>query len=205
MQSFIVDDTKKVSPVVFIDEQTSDAALLLALAQGNSLALESIYKRYHRLVYAMAYKMVTDHQIAEDILQETFIAVWRHAATYSPQVGTVYSWMVSILYHRSIDYLRHMRRRNILQQVSLSDIEYNEEPEVPDMWEEVWQTTLLVEVRKVLNTLPYEQRTAIECSYLQELSHAEIAQRYNLPLGTIKGRIRLGTHRLRQMLEHVQA
>ena len=205
MQSFVVDDTGEVSPVAVREEQISDAALLLALAQGNSSALESIYQRYHRLVYAMAYQMVTDHQIAEDILQETFIAIWRHAAAYSPQVGTVYSWMVSILYHRSIDYLRHMRRRNILQQVSLSDIEYNEEPEVPDMWEEVWEKTLLSEVRKVLYTLPNEQRIAIECSYLQELSHAEIAQRYNLPLGTIKGRIRLGTHRLRQMLGYVQA
>ncbi len=205
MQSFVVDDTREVSPVAVCDEQTSDAALLLALAQGNSGALEAIYQRYHRLVYAMAYQMVTDHQIAEDILQETFIAVWRHAAAYSPQAGTVYSWMVSILYHRSIDYLRRVRRRNILRQVSLSDIAYDDEPEVPDMWEEVWETTLLAEVRKVLYRLPYEQRIAIECAYLQELSHAEIAQRYNLPLGTIKGRIRLGTHRLRQMLGHVQS
>src|SRR5205085_1089981 len=99
--------------------RASDEDLLLAIAGGVPWALELLYQRYHQMLYALAYKMVIDHHITENLLQEAFLSVWRHATTYSAQAGTVHSWLFAILHHRTIDYLRKMRRQAPLQEVPL--------------------------------------------------------------------------------------
>ena len=91
--------------------ELSDEALIRAIAAGAVWAMEPLYQRYSRLLYSLAYRMVADHQIAEDLLQESFLSVWRRATSYSAEAGAVQSWLVSITHHRTIDYLRSMRRR----------------------------------------------------------------------------------------------
>src|SRR5207253_8321312 len=92
--------------------EPSDEALLNAIAGGAVWAMEPLYQRYSRILYSLAYRMVADHQVAEDLLQDAFLSVWRRATSYSPQSGAVRSWLVSIVHHRTIDYLRAVRRRS---------------------------------------------------------------------------------------------
>ena len=94
--------------------EPSDEALLNAIAGGAVWAMESLYQRYSRILYSLAYRMVADHQVAEDLLQDAFLAVWRRAITFSPQTGAARSWLISILHHRTIDYLRRVRRRSTI-------------------------------------------------------------------------------------------
>src|SRR5437764_1786848 len=84
-------------------DEVSDESLLRALADGAVWAMEPLYHRYHRLLYVVAYQMVRDPQVAENLLQEVFFAVWRRATLYSPQLGSVRTWLLSIMRHRIID------------------------------------------------------------------------------------------------------
>ena len=99
--------------------EPSDEALLNAIAGGAVWAMESLYQRYSRILYSLAYRMVADHQVAEDLLQDAFLAVWRRATSYSPQISTVRNWLFSITHHRTIDYLRRVRCQSTIQEVLL--------------------------------------------------------------------------------------
>ncbi len=120
--------------------EPSDEALLNAIAGGAVWAMESLYLRYSRILYSLAYRMVADHQVAEDLLQDAFLAVWRRATSYSPQTGAARSWLLSILHHRTIDYLRKVRRQSTIQEASLEEIELHESIAYRDTWDEAWQS-----------------------------------------------------------------
>lgn len=181
--------------------RVSDEDVLLAIADGAPWALELLYERYHHMLYTAAYKIVIDHQIAENLLQEAFLSVWRHAPTYSSQAGTVYSWLFAILHHRTIDYLRKMRRQVPLGEVPLWDIESDERVTSSDPWEEVWQREKQAQVREALMKVPEKQRRVLALSYFQGWTHIEIAEICNMPLGTVKSCIRQGLLHLKRLLE----
>src|SRR6059058_2123431 len=106
--------------------ELSDEVLINAIAGGAVWAMEPLYQRYSRILYSLAYRMVADHQVAEDLLQDAFLSVWRRAITYSPQTGAARSWLISIMHHRTIDYLRRVRRRSTIQEVPLKELVLNE-------------------------------------------------------------------------------
>src|ERR1700730_16938817 len=145
----------------------SDEDLLSAIAGGAVWAMEPLYQRYSRLLYSLAYTMVTDHQVAQNLTQETFLAVWRHASAYAPQAGAVRSWLLSILRHRSIDYLRALRRRARLQELRWEQVEEEEQPLLPDTWDEAWRSILRSQVRIALAQIPLEQRRVLALAYFQ--------------------------------------
>ncbi|HEX6110259.1 MAG TPA: sigma-70 family RNA polymerase sigma factor [Ktedonobacteraceae bacterium] len=180
--------------------EPSDEALLNAIAGGAVWAMESLYQRYSRILYSLAYRMVADHQVAEDLLQDAFLAVWRRATSYSPQTGAARSWLISILHHRTIDYLRKVRRRSTIQEASLEEIELDESIAYPDTWDEAWQSVKSSHVRAALMKIPTEQRLVIELAYFQGWTHTEIAEGTQIPLGTVKARMRLGLLHLKQIL-----
>src|SRR5436305_2407313 len=97
--------------------ELSDEALLNAIAGGAVWAMDSLYQRYSRVLYSLAYRMIADHQVAEDLLQDAFLAVWRRAITYLPQTGAARSWLISIMHHRTIYFLRRFHRRLTIQEV----------------------------------------------------------------------------------------
>ena len=99
-------------------DELSDEALIKAIAGGATWAMEPLYLRYSRILYSLAYRMVADQQVAEDLLQDAFLSVWRRAISYSPQSGAVRSWLVSIIHHRTIDYLRGVRRRSAMKETT---------------------------------------------------------------------------------------
>jgi RNA polymerase sigma factor (sigma-70 family) len=180
--------------------EPSDEALLNAIASGAVWAMDSLYQRYSRILYSLAYRMVADHQVAEDLLQDAFLAVWRRATTYSPQSGAVRSWLISIMHHRTIDYLRRVHRRSTIQEAPLEELELNESIAYPDAWDAAWQSMKSSHVRAALMQIPTEQRLVIELAYFQGWTHSEIAQGTQIPLGTVKARMRLGLLRLKQVL-----
>ena len=180
--------------------EPSDEALLNAIAGGAVWAMDSLYQRYNRILYSLAYRMVADHQVAEDLLQDAFLAVWRRATTYSPQSGAARSWLISIMHHRTIDYLRRVRRRSTIQEAPLEELELNESIAHPDAWDSAWQSVKSSHVRAALMQIPTEQRMVIELAYFQGWTHSEIADGTQIPLGTIKARMRLGLLHLKQVL-----
>ena len=180
--------------------EPSDEALLNAIASGAVWAMDSLYQRYSRILYSLAYRMVSDHQVAEDLLQDAFLSVWRRATTYSPQSGAARSWLISIMHHRTIDYLRRVRRRSTIQEAPLEELDLNENIAYPDAWDEAWQSVKSSHVRAALMQIPTEQRLVIELAYFQGWTHSEISQGTQIPLGTVKARMRLGLLRLKQVL-----
>ncbi len=181
-------------------DELSDEALINALAEGAEWAMEPLYERYNRVLYSLVYRMVTDHQVAEDLLQEGFLSVWRRATSYSPQSGTVRSWLISIVHHRTIDYLRAVRRRAGLKEVTWEEVEQDERTAFPDVWEEALRSVQSAQLRAALRNIPSEQRMVIELAYFQGWTHSEIAEGCEIPLGTVKARMRLGLSRLKGLL-----
>lgn len=180
----------------------SDEGLIDAIGDGAVWAMEQLYQRYRVLLYSLIYRMVADHQVAEDLLQEAFLSVWRHARSYSPQAGAVRSWLISLVRHRTIDYLRAVRRRaGHLQEAHWEEVDQDEQPAMPDVWQEVWRSVQSTQVRQALMHLPIEQRMVIELAYFQGWTHTEIAVGCQLPLGTVKSRIRCGLMQLKRVLE----
>ena len=181
-------------------DELSDEALLTAIAGGAVWAMESLYQRYSRILYSLAYRIVADHQIAEDLLQDTFVSVWNRSTSYSPQTGVARNWLISIVHHRAIDHLRRVRRRAVIQEAPLAEIDLNETTTFPDVWEEAWRSVQSTQVRAALMKIPTEQRLVIELAYFQGWTHTEIAEGTETPLGTVKARMRLGLQRLKRAL-----
>ncbi|MFL5698073.1 MAG: sigma-70 family RNA polymerase sigma factor [Ktedonobacteraceae bacterium] len=181
-------------------DELSDEALINAIAEGAEWAMEPLYERYNRVLFSLAYRMVADHQVAEDLLQDAFLSVWRRATSYSPQSGSVRSWLISIVHHRTIDYLRAVRRRAGLKEVTWEEVELDERTAFPDVWEEALRSVQSAQLRAALLNIPSEQRMVIELAYFQGWTHSEIAEGCEIPLGTVKARMRLGLSHLKRLL-----
>ena len=181
-------------------DELSDEALLTAIAGGAVWAMESLYDRYNRILYSLAYRIVADQQIAEDLLQDAFLSIWKRSSTFSPQSGAARNWLISIVHHRAIDYLRRVRRRSVLQEAPLAEIDIDELTAFPDVWDEAWRSVQSSQIRAALMKIPTEQRLVIELAYFQGWSHTEIAQGTETPLGTVKARMRLGLQHLKRAL-----
>ncbi len=187
----------------FSVEELSDEALIHSLALGVLWSLEVLYQRYARLLYSIVYRMLPDHQMAEDLLQETFVSVWQHASSYSSQSGSVRSWLVAIIRHRAIDQLRKLRTRSDFQATPIDELVFDENLTTPDVWEEAWKSVQGAQVRNALKMLSQEQQMVIELAYFQGWTQSEIAEGYHIPLGTVKARMRLGMMRMKRLLEQM--
>ncbi len=184
-------------------DQLTDEMLISAIAKGAVWAMGPLYERYHRMMYSLAYRMIADHQVAEDLLQDAFLSIWKRATSYSAQAGAVRSWLLSIMHHRTIDYLRAVRRHSTMKEATWEEVERDERTAFPDVWDEVWQHVQSAKVREALLSLPAEQRMVIELAYFQGWTHSEIAEGCQIPLGTVKARMRLGLIRLKKRLEEM--
>jgi RNA polymerase sigma-70 factor (ECF subfamily) len=182
------------------EQERDDRALGRALARCEIGALETLYDRYAALAFALAYRMLGDRESAEDIVQESFLNVWRHADRYDDQRSSVQSWLLSIVRHRCIDKLRSQSAR---PQVTRSD-DALDLPAASDVWSDVAQRLTHDDIRAALQRLPAEQREAIELAYFGGYTHIEIAERMGIPLGTVKGRLRMGLQKLRQLLAEME-
>jgi RNA polymerase sigma-70 factor, ECF subfamily len=179
------------------DPETGDDQLIAAVARGDHPALLALYDRHGRMAYGLAYRILGESGAAEEAVQDAYLRVWRRASTFDPSRGGVRSWLLTIVHHCAIDLLR--RRAGAPPVVAGLD-EIAERQAVPDAWSDVSGRLEQDRVRTAVATLPGEQRRAIEMAYFDGLTHREIAERDGLPLGTVKGRLRLGLRRLYGLL-----
>jgi RNA polymerase sigma-70 factor, ECF subfamily len=174
-----------------------DDELIAAVARGEQPALLALYDRYSRMGYGLAYRILGEAGAAEEAVQDAYLRIWRRAATFDASRGGARSWLLTIVHHCAIDLLR--RRAGAPPVVAGLD-EMAERRSVPDAWSEVSGRIESDRVRTAVETLPGEQRRAIEMAFFDGLTHREIAERDGLPLGTVKGRLRLGLKRLSGIL-----
>jgi RNA polymerase sigma-70 factor (ECF subfamily) len=175
----------------------ADRQVLADLGEGRLDALEALYDRYRAMAYAIALRITADATLAEDVVQDAFLGVWRHAERYAEGRGSVKTWLLAIVHHRAIDAVRRRRPAS-----ELPDPELPSPPQLVtgDVWAEVAGRLDAIEVRAALAALSEVQREAIELAYWGGLSQTEIATRTGAPLGTVKSRMRLGLLALRQQL-----
>ena len=169
------------------------------VAGGDPRAFEAVYDRHGGAAFSLAYRMVANRTVAEDVVQEAFMSIWRSRLRYDQERGSVRTWVLGIVHHRTIDVLRrnlvHDRRRT-------SDDGLEERHETPERTDvEVARRDEARTVRAAIETLPDEQTKVIEMAYFGGFTHVQIAEMLGEPVGTIKGRMRLGLEKLRRQLQ----
>jgi RNA polymerase sigma-70 factor (ECF subfamily) len=174
-----------------------DQALLGRIAAGDTAALGQFYDRYGSLAFGLAMRILRDRGVAEEVVQDAFLNAWRRAPSYRADRGEPRTWLLSIVHHRAIDRLRAASGRR-------SEVDLAGAPDLvdrADVWAETRAGLEREAIQEALNGLPEEQRAAIELAFFGGLTHAEVAERLGEPLGTVKGRIRLGLVKLRTVLQ----
>lgn len=175
-----------------------DAELISPVENEDPKALATLYERHSRSAYSLAYRMMGDRQNAEDLTQDAFLKVWRGAASYRAERASVRTWILSIVHNRGIDQLRSAASRRKTQDKMEASAPRSQPSEV---FSEAWRNSQRDQVREALSTLPPEQLKILELSYFSGYTHVEIAELLSLPLGTVKGRMRLGLKKIRDYFE----
>src|SRR5918993_242050 len=177
----------------------ADASAMRRMATGDGGALAELYDRHGRAMFSIAVRILRDHSDAEEIVQDVFAQAWRQAARYDTTRGAVVAWLLMMARSRAIDRLRARRGQPPLDadhQAALRDVADGSTP--VDL--ALLTAAQVALVRAALEALPETQREAIDLAFHEGLTHAEVAERLQQPLGTIKTRIRLGLLRLRAAL-----
>jgi RNA polymerase sigma-70 factor (ECF subfamily) len=173
----------------------ADEDLMQLVRKGESAAFEVVYERHATAAFSLAYRMVGTRNAAEDVVQEAFLSLWRSGARYDRARGSVRTWVLGIVHNRAIDALRrsivHDRRRASDEGIE-ERFEARERTDV-----EAARNDEAREVRAALRTLPAEQCKVIELAYFGGFSQSEIAEMLETPIGTVKGRMRLGLEKMR--------
>ena len=176
----------------------ADEELMQAVQGGDPAAFETIYDRHSAAAFSLAYRIVGTRGAAEDATQDAFLAIWRSRVRYQRDRGSVRSWILGIVHHRTIDALR----RNQVHATRRADADGIEEreaaSELTDV--EVIRRDEQRKVRKAIDTLPDAQVKVIELAYFGGFTHNQIAEMLHEPVGTVKGRMRLGLDKLRREL-----
>src|ERR671919_227299 len=176
----------------------ADEDLMQLVRRGDARAFEVIYERHSPAAFSLAYRMMGTRSGAEDVTQDAFLSLWRSGARYERTRGSVRTWVLGIVHHRAIDALRrtfvHERRR-------ASDEGLEERLETGERTDvEVARREESSTVRAALQHLPSEQSQVIELAYFGGFTHTEIATMLETPVGTVKGRMRLGLEKMRHSL-----
>jgi RNA polymerase sigma-70 factor, ECF subfamily len=178
----------------------ADEELMELVARGDARAFEAVYDRHGGPAFSLAYRMVGNRVIAEDITQEAFLSIWRSRLRYQSDRGSVRTWVLGIVHHRAIDALRrnlvHERRRASAEGIE----EWQEARERTDV--EVARREEARTVRAAIDELPDQQGQVIDLAYFGGFTHTQIAEMLDMPVGTVKGRMRLGLDKLRRSLSH---
>jgi RNA polymerase sigma-70 factor, ECF subfamily len=176
----------------------ADEDLMALAGDGDAGAFAALYDRHSRASYSLAYRIMGERQAAEDLVQEAFLGVWRATGSYRAEKGSVRTWILSIVHNRGIDQLRSAASRRRVQ----DRVEATTSTTQPsEAFAETWRNSQREQVREALRILPAEQLKVLELAYYSGYTHREIADLLDQPLGTVKGRMRLGLKKLREYFE----
>jgi RNA polymerase sigma-70 factor (ECF subfamily) len=176
----------------------ADEDLISLLVEGDARAFATLYDRHGRAAYSLAYRMMGEKQAAEDLVQDALLKVWRGAESYRTERGSVRTWILSIVHNRGIDQLRSLASRRRTQ----DRVEASAPTSQPsEAFAETWRNSQREQVREALSTLPPEQVKILELAYFSGYTHVEIAELLDVPLGTVKGRMRLGLKKIRDYFD----
>jgi RNA polymerase sigma-70 factor, ECF subfamily len=193
-QTAMVPTSEAINAQVF-----TDAHLLDLIGRGETWALSEIHARYARLVFSIALKTLNDLASAEEIVQQVFTQVWRHAQQYQQEQGKFSAWVGAITRHLCIDEFRRRRGHPGMDPrcwVSLDEFA-GKDDSAGDLFEQAW-------IRSALQQIPVQERIVIELAFWAGMTHQEIALHCHSPLGTVKTRLRLGKQRLKLLLQEAE-
>jgi RNA polymerase sigma factor (sigma-70 family) len=176
-----------------------DDALLAAIQARNDAALAALYDRYGRPAFGLASGILGERGVAEEVVREAFLTIWRRAGEFQPGRGSVRSWLMSIIHRLAIDR-RRGRQGRAWTDGALDNVATSLESDADGAYTVVTQAITAERVQTVLGDLPEEQRQAIVMAYFDGMTHQEIARETGTPLGTVKSRMRLGLRRMRALL-----
>jgi len=175
-----------------------DEDLMSLMEGGDEEAFAALYDRHSRAAYSLSYRMMGDRQAAEDLTQDAFLKVWRSAGGYRSDRGSVRTWILSIAHNRGIDQIRSSASRRRTQ----DRVEQSAPRSQPsEAFAETWRNRQREQIREALNTLPEDQLKILELAYFSGYTHVEISNLMDLPLGTVKGRMRLGLKKIREYFD----
>jgi RNA polymerase sigma-70 factor (ECF subfamily) len=178
--------------------ELGDGILLQRIAAGDNDALLALYKRYADLVYSMAWRVLQDVGLAEEVTQDVFLKLWRKSQRYDPGRGQFSTWLLSVTRFAAIDRLRREGRRLLISEPPAgTPDDQTAFDQLPPTDYAAWERGQ--HLRLLLAQLPAEQREVIALAYFGGLTHSELAEQLGLPLGTVKGRLRLGLEKLRSL------
>jgi RNA polymerase sigma-70 factor (ECF subfamily) len=176
-----------------------DRDLVQRISDGDRAAFSELYRRYSSSAFGLAMRILGERSMAEEVLQEVFLSVWRRAAGYDPARGSVRSWIFSQIHHRSVDVVR---REEAERRRSASTVEREAvESEIDEVAEEDWLRARREQVRRALEHLSPEQRRMIELAYYGGLTQSQVARETGVPLGTVKSRTLAAMRRMRDALQ----
>ena len=174
----------------------SDEAVVALAARSDEVAFAELYDRYGRVAYGLALRVLRDEALAEDAVQEAFLAIWRGASRFMPERGKASTWILTLVHRRAVDLVRREDRRRT------EPLEDTEVAAAGGTAEDVaWLRLERERVQAALRQLPDQQREAIELAYYGGFTQSELAERLGQPLGTIKSRMFAGLTRLHELLE----
>ena len=176
----------------------ADEDLISLVEAADAEAFATLYDRHSRAAFSLAYRMMGERQASEDLAQDAFLKVWRSASSYRAERGSVRTWILSIVHNRGIDQIRSQASRRRTQE----EIEASAPRSQPsEAFAETWRNSQREQVREALGSLPPEQLKILELAYFSGYTHMEISDLLDLPLGTVKGRMRLGLKKIRDYFE----
>jgi RNA polymerase sigma-70 factor (ECF subfamily) len=176
----------------------ADEDLISLVEAADAEAFATLYDRHSRAAFSLAYRMMGERQASEDLTQDAFLKVWRGASSYRAERGSVRTWILSIVHNRGIDQIRSQASRRRTQEKIEASAPRSQPSEA---FAETLKNSQRDQVREALDNLPPEQLKVLELAYFSGYTHVEISDLLRLPLGTVKGRMRLGLKKIRDYFE----
>lgn len=182
------------------EDAGADADVLRRIRAGDRSAIEELYERFRRPAFALARRILSDDALAEDVLQEVFLSVWRDPAAFDRGRGSVASWLLAVVHHKAVDAVRREESQRRRQGLAEQERALEEPVATRDVEEEAWSRVVAGQVRTAMGALSPPQREALTLAYYGGYTQREVAALTGAPLGTIKTRMLKGMRRLKEEL-----
>jgi RNA polymerase sigma factor (sigma-70 family) len=182
------------------EDADGDAEVMRRIRGGDRTAIDDLYERFRRPAFALARRILGDDALAEDVLQEVFLSVWRDPAGFDRGRGSVASWLLAVVHHKAVDAVRREESQRRRQTLAEEDMALSAPTATRDVEEEAWSRVVAEQVRTALGALSSTQREALTLAYYGGYTQREVAALTGAPLGTVKTRMLAGMRRLREEL-----